>query len=55
MNPHINMTSVRHWKSEFQGRKQNKQVAKNFVTKKTTNKTKKSKEPQSLEEALVGD
>ena len=45
--------SVRHWKSEYQGRKQNKEIAKNLETKKTTKK--KSKEPQSLEEALVGD
>ena len=42
MTPHINMAeNVRHWKSEFQGRKQNKEVAKNYETKKTTKKTKK--------------
>ena len=41
--------NVRHWNSKFQGRKQNKEVAKNYETKKST----KSKEPQSLEEALT--
>ena len=51
MNPRINMAeNVRHWNSKFQGRKQNKEVAKNYETKKTT---KKKKEPQSLEEALT--
>tara|TARA_A200000159_G_scaffold84681_1_gene78293 strand:- start:249 stop:365 length:117 start_codon:yes stop_codon:yes gene_type:complete len=31
--------NARHWKSEFQGRKQNKEIAKTFETKKTTKKT----------------
>jgi len=38
--------NVRHWNSEFQGRKQNKEVAKNFEVKKVTKKktTKKTEE-----------
>ena len=47
-NPHINMTTnVRHWNSEFQGRKQNKEVAKNFeVVKKVTKKKASAKKSE---------
>ena len=31
-------TNVRHWNSKFQGRKQNKEIAKNFEVKKVAKK-----------------
>ena len=48
MNPPINMTTnVRHWNSEFQGRKQNKEVTKNYeVVKKVTKKKTSAKKSE---------
>jgi len=54
VNPLINMTeNVRHWKQTTTGRKNIPIDEFEKSIKKTPKKTKKTQEPQSLEEALT--